>query len=43
MYRRRMRTYQNTAFAVIDRYDIFHVGHKSDAVVGSERRRRFLD
>jgi hypothetical protein len=38
-----MRTYQRTAFAVFDRYDIFYVGNKSDAGVGSGRRRRFLD
>jgi hypothetical protein len=33
MYRRRMRTYQYTAFADIDMYDIFYGGHKSDAGV----------
>jgi hypothetical protein len=38
-----MRIYQHTAFTVLDRYDILHVGHKRDAGVGSERRRRFLD
>jgi len=38
-----MRTYQHTAFAVLDRYDIFYGGHKSDAGVGSGRRRQFLD
>jgi hypothetical protein len=37
-----MRTYQHTAFIVLDRYDILRGGHKSDAGVGSERRRRFL-
>jgi hypothetical protein len=37
-----MRTYQYTAFTVLDRYDIFYGGHKSDAGVGSGRRRRFL-
>jgi hypothetical protein len=29
-----MRTYQNTDFAVLDKYDIFYGGHKSDAGVG---------
>jgi hypothetical protein len=43
IHRRRMRTYQNTAFAVHDRYDMFYGGHKSDAGVGPGRRRRFLD
>jgi hypothetical protein len=38
-----MRTYQHTALAVLDRYDILYGGHKSDAGVGSGRRRRFLD
>jgi hypothetical protein len=38
-----MRTYQHTAFNVLDRYDIMYGGHKSDAGVGSGRRRRFLD
>jgi hypothetical protein len=38
-----MRTYQDTAFAVLVRYDIFYGGHQSDAGVGSGRRRRFLD
>jgi hypothetical protein len=38
-----MRTYQHTTFADLDRYDIFHGGYKSDAGVGSGRRRRFLD
>jgi hypothetical protein len=37
-----MRTYQYTAFAVLDRY-VFYGGHKSDADVGSGSRRRFLD
>jgi hypothetical protein len=41
IYRRRMRTYQHTAFTVLDRYDIFYGGHKSDAGVGLGRR--FLD
>jgi len=36
-----MRTYQYTAFAVLDRYDILYGGHKSDAGVGSGRRLRF--
>jgi len=35
MHRKRMRTYQHTAFAVLDRYDIFYGGHKSDAGVYS--------
>jgi hypothetical protein len=34
-----MRSYQNTAFAVLDRYYVFYDGHKSDAGVGSGRRR----
>jgi hypothetical protein len=38
-----MRTYQHTAFTVLDRYDILYGRHKSDAGVGSGRRRRFLD
>jgi len=38
-----MRTYQHTAFTVLDRYDILYGGYKSDAGVGSGRRRRFLD
>jgi hypothetical protein len=43
IYPRRLRTYQHTAFTVLDRYDILYDGHKSDAGVGSDRRRRFLD
>jgi len=38
-----MRTYHHTGLAVHDRYDIFYGGHKSDAGVGSGRRRRFSD
>jgi hypothetical protein len=38
-----MRTYQHTANIVLDRYDILNGRHKSDAGVGSGRRRRFLD
>jgi hypothetical protein len=38
-----MRTYQHTDFAVLDIYDIFYGGNKSDAGVGSGRLRRFLD
>jgi len=38
-----MRTYQNTAFTVLDRYDILYAGYESDASVGSGRRNRFLD
>jgi hypothetical protein len=38
-----MRTYQLTAFTVLNKYDILFGGHKSDAVVGSGCRRRFLD
>jgi hypothetical protein len=38
-----MRTYQCTAFTVLDKYDTLYVVHKSDASVGSGRRRRFLD
>jgi len=37
-----MRTYQNTASAILDRY-ILYGGHKSDASVCSGIRRRFLD
>jgi hypothetical protein len=33
-----MRTYQHIAFTVLDTYDIFYGGHKSDAGVGSGRR-----
>jgi hypothetical protein len=29
-----MRTYQLTTFTVLDRYDIFYGGYKSDAGVG---------
>jgi hypothetical protein len=38
-----MRTHQHTAFNVLDRYDIFYAGHKSDASVGSGHWYRFLD
>jgi hypothetical protein len=38
-----MRTYQYTAFIFLDRYDTLYAVHKSDAGVGSGRRRRFLD
>jgi hypothetical protein len=41
--RRRMRTYQNTALAVLHRYGTLYGGYKSNAGVGSGRRRRFLD
>jgi hypothetical protein len=27
IYRRRMRTYQYTAFTVLDRYDMLYAGH----------------
>jgi hypothetical protein len=37
-----MPHYQRTAFTVLDRYDILYVEYKSDAVVSSGRRRRFL-
>jgi len=40
---RRMRTCQHIAITVLDRYDILFAGNKSEAGVGSERRRRFLD
>jgi tRNA A58 N-methylase Trm61 len=43
IHRRRMRIYQNTASAILHRYDILYGGHKSDAGVGSGRRRRFLN
>jgi hypothetical protein len=42
MYGRRIRTYQHTAFTVLDRYDILYGGHESDAAGGSGRRRRLL-
>jgi hypothetical protein len=38
-----MRTYLLITFVVLDRYDIFYGGYKSDVGVGSELRRRFLD
>jgi len=38
-----MRTCQYTAVTVLDRVDLLYGGHKSDAGVGSGRRRRFLD
>jgi hypothetical protein len=38
-----MHTYQHSAFTVLHRYDILYAGHKSDAGVGTGRRRRFLD
>jgi hypothetical protein len=38
-----MRTYQYTAFTVLDRYDILYAAHKSDAGVGLGRWRRILD
>jgi hypothetical protein len=38
-----MRTYQHTAFTVLDRYDTLLGGFKSDAGVGSGLRRQFLD
>jgi hypothetical protein len=34
MHHRLMRSYQDTAFAVLGRYDILYGGHKSDAGVG---------
>jgi len=37
-----MRTYQHSAYTVLDRY-ILKCGHKSDAGVGSGRRNGFLD
>jgi hypothetical protein len=43
MDRRRKRTCQHIAFIVLDTYDILYGGQKSDAGVGSGRRRRFLD
>jgi hypothetical protein len=36
-----MRTYQHTAFTVLDRYDVLDGGQKGDAGIGSGRRRRF--
>jgi hypothetical protein len=38
-----MRSYQHTAFIVLDRYDILYGAHESDADVGSGRRNQFLD
>jgi hypothetical protein len=43
IYRRRMCSYQHTAFTVFYRYDTLYTGHKSDASVGLGRRRRYLD
>jgi hypothetical protein len=43
IYRRRIRSYQHTAFAVLDTYDTLYGTHKTDARVGSGCRRRFLD
>jgi len=40
MQRRHMSTYQHTAFAALDRYDIFHGGRQSDAGVSSGQCRR---
>jgi hypothetical protein len=34
VYCRRMRTYQHTAFTVLDRYEVLIAEHKSDAGVG---------
>jgi hypothetical protein len=33
IHRTRMHTYEHTTFAVLDRYDILHGEHKSDAGV----------
>jgi len=38
-----MSTYQHTAFAVLERYDIFYGGHECDFGIRSWRLRRFLD
>jgi hypothetical protein len=38
-----MRTFEHTAFAVLDRYDILYGGQENDAGVATGRRRRFLD
>jgi hypothetical protein len=43
IHRRRMRTYQHTASTLLERCDILDGRHKSDAGVGSGRRRRFWD
>jgi hypothetical protein len=43
IYRRRMRTYQQTAWTDLDTYDVLYGGHKTDAGVGLGSRRRFLD
>jgi hypothetical protein len=42
IYCRRMPTNQHTAFTLLDIYDILYGGHKSNAGVGSGRRRRFF-
>jgi hypothetical protein len=38
-----MRTCQHIAVTVLDKYDILFAENKSDAGVGSGRRRRYLD
>jgi hypothetical protein len=38
-----MRTYQYSAFTVLDIYDTLYAVHKNDAGVGSGRRRQFFD
>jgi len=43
IHRRRRRTYQHTAFTVLDRYGILYAGHKSEASVGSGRRHRIFN
>jgi hypothetical protein len=40
---RRMATSYHIAFTVIDEYDVMYIVEKTDANVGSGRRRRFLD
>jgi len=41
MYHRLMRSYQLTAFTLLDKCNIFYGGHKSGSGVGSKRWRRF--
>jgi hypothetical protein len=38
-----MRTYQHTAFTLLDMYDIFYGGVKSVSGIGSGSQRLFLD
>jgi hypothetical protein len=42
IHRGRVRTYQHTAFAALDRYDIFYGTHKTDAGIDFETDRMSL-